>query len=122
LAPGLRCASRLVGFAGRQASRATCPSVTRYVVPASDKAAGEGIATLLGNPPANVAADAGIASPLLKYMAAKVKDPGIPLLDSVLPNSTALYLYKQLQLAFSGKATPQEAMQATQNAFERQAP
>lgn len=88
----------------------------------SDKQAGEGIATLLGNPPANIAADAGIANPLLKYMAAKVKQPGVPLLDSVLPNSVALYLYKELQQAFAGKISAQAAMSATQTAFDRQSP
>jgi ABC-type glycerol-3-phosphate transport system substrate-binding protein len=88
----------------------------------SDKQAGEGIATLLGNPPANIAADAGIANRLLKYMAAKVKQPGVPLLDSVLPNSVALYLYKELQQAFAGKISAQAAMSATQTAFERQSP
>jgi ABC-type glycerol-3-phosphate transport system substrate-binding protein len=88
----------------------------------SDEQAGEGIATLLGNPPANIAADAAIANPLLKYMAAKVKQPGVPLLDSVLPNSVALYLYKELQQAFAGKVSAQAAMSATQTAFERQSP
>jgi raffinose/stachyose/melibiose transport system substrate-binding protein len=88
----------------------------------SDKQAGEGIATLLGNPPANTAADAALANPLLKYMAAKVKQPGVPLLDSVLPNSVALYLYKELQQAFAGKISPQAAMSASQTAFERQSP
>jgi raffinose/stachyose/melibiose transport system substrate-binding protein len=88
----------------------------------SDKQAGQGIATLLGNPPANIAADAAIANPLLKYMAAKVKQPGVPLLDSVLPNSVALYLYKELQQAFAGKISPQAAMSASQTAFERQSP
>jgi ABC-type glycerol-3-phosphate transport system substrate-binding protein len=88
----------------------------------SDKQAGEGIATLLGNPPANIAADAAVANPLLKYMAAKVKQPGVPLLDSVLPNSVALYLYKELQQAFAGKISPQAAMSASQTAFERQSP
>lgn len=88
----------------------------------SDKQAGQGIATLLGNPPANIAADAAVANPLLKYMAAKVKQPGVPLLDSVLPNSVALYLYKELQQAFAGKISPQAAMSASQTAFERQNP
>jgi ABC-type glycerol-3-phosphate transport system substrate-binding protein len=88
----------------------------------SDEKAGQSSAALLGNPPANIAADAKIADPLLKYMAAEVKDPGIPLLDSVLPNSVALYLYKELQQAFAGKISPQAAMSAAQTAFERQSP
>jgi raffinose/stachyose/melibiose transport system substrate-binding protein len=88
----------------------------------SDKQAGEGIATLLGNPPANIAADAAVANPLLKYMANKVKAPGVPLLDSVLPNPVALYLYKELQQAFAGKISPEAAMSASQTAFERHNP
>jgi raffinose/stachyose/melibiose transport system substrate-binding protein len=88
----------------------------------SDQQAGQSSAILLGNPPANIAADAAIANPLLKYMASKVKDPGIPLLDSVLPNSVALYLYKELQQAFAGRISPEAAMSATQTAFERQSP
>jgi ABC-type glycerol-3-phosphate transport system substrate-binding protein len=55
-------------------------------------------------------------------MASKVKDPGVPLLDSVLPNAVALYLYKELQQAFAGKISPQAAMSAAQTAFERQSP
>jgi ABC-type glycerol-3-phosphate transport system substrate-binding protein len=80
----------------------------------SDKSAGQRYAKLLGTPPANIAADASITDPLLKYMANKVKDPGIPLLDSVLSNAVALYLYRELQLAFAGQTSPQAAMQATQ--------
>ena len=94
----------------------------QFIKTVSDRTAGTGIATLLGNPPANIAADAAITNPLLKYMATKVKNPGVPLLDSVLPNTVALYLYKELQLAFSLSSSPSAAMQAAQTAAERQNP
>jgi raffinose/stachyose/melibiose transport system substrate-binding protein len=93
-----------------------------FIKTVSDRTAGNGIATLLGNPPANIAADAAITNPLLKYIAAKVKDPGISLLDSVLPNTVALYLYKELQQAFSSALSPTAAMQAAQAAAQRQGP
>jgi raffinose/stachyose/melibiose transport system substrate-binding protein len=126
-----------VSGTGPLASKIAANSLDNWVIPknaanpdlawdfiklVSDKQAGEGIAALLGNPPANIAADTAISDPLLKYMAGKVKDPGIPLLDSALPNPVALYLYKELQQAFAGKITAQAAMQATQTAFERQSP
>jgi hypothetical protein len=55
-------------------------------------------------------------------MANKVKDPGIPLLDSVLSNAVALYLYRELQLAFAGQTSPQAAMQATQSDAQHHGP
>lgn len=88
----------------------------------SDRSAGQSYAKLLGTPPANIAGDASITDPLLKYMANKVKDPGIPLLDSVLSNAVALYLYRELQLAFAGQTSPQAAMQATQSDAQHHGP
>ena len=35
----------------------------------------------------------------------------MPVLDSVIPVPVALTFYKQLQQAFAGKASPQEAME-----------
>ena len=35
----------------------------------------------------------------------------LPLLDSVIPAKNTLLYYKQLQAAFAGKVTPQQAMQ-----------
>jgi hypothetical protein len=46
----------------------------------------------------------------------------MPLLDSIVPNNVALFLYKQLQLAFAGKTSPQAAMKATQDAADQQGP
>jgi hypothetical protein len=36
----------------------------------------------------------------------------MPLLDSVIPVSVALYYYKELEQAFSGQVSPLAAMQA----------
>jgi ABC-type glycerol-3-phosphate transport system substrate-binding protein len=137
LGPRLGVTTLPVSGTGPLASKIAANSLDNWVIPksaahpdlawdwiklVSDKQAGQGIARLLGNPPANTAADAQIADPLLKFMAAKVKTPAVPLLDSVLPNSVALYLYKELQQAFAGKISPQAAMSAAQTAFERQSP
>ncbi len=38
----------------------------------------------------------------------------MPLLDSVVPVKVALFYYKELQAAFSGRATPLAAMQSVE--------
>jgi ABC-type glycerol-3-phosphate transport system substrate-binding protein len=81
-----------------------------YIKLATDKTAGADLATMLGTPPANIAAQATIKDPFVKYFAKLGQDPGIPLVDSVIPVNLALYYYKQLQAAFSGSETPATAM------------
>jgi ABC-type glycerol-3-phosphate transport system substrate-binding protein len=82
-----------------------------YVKLATDKTAGADLATMLGTPPANIAAQSTIKDPFVEFFAKLGQDPGIPLLDSVIPVNLALYYYKQLQAAFSGSESPQQAMQ-----------
>ncbi len=81
-----------------------------YIKIATDKTAGADLATMLGTPPANIAAQATIKDPFVKFFAKLGENPGIPLVDSVIPVNLALYYYKQLQAAFSGSETPAKAM------------
>jgi raffinose/stachyose/melibiose transport system substrate-binding protein len=93
-----------------------------FIKQVSDEQAGAGIADQLALIPANKAAAAKITSPYLKFIGASVAEPSMPLLDSIVPNNVALFLYKQLQLAFAGKTSPQAAMKATQDAADQQGP
>jgi ABC-type glycerol-3-phosphate transport system substrate-binding protein len=83
-----------------------------YIKLATDKTAGAELATMLGTPPANIAAQATIKDPFVQFFAKLGQNPGIPLLDSVIPVNLALYYYKQLQAAFSGAESPLKAMQS----------
>jgi ABC-type glycerol-3-phosphate transport system substrate-binding protein len=82
-----------------------------YVKIASDDQAGADLASMVGSPPANKQALDGISDPNVKFFASLGSDAGIPLLDSVIPVNLALYYYKQLQAAFAGTTSPQDAMQ-----------
>ena len=82
-----------------------------YVKIASDDQAGADLASMVGSPPANKQALDGISDPNVKFFAGLGSDAGIPLLDSVIPVNLALYYYKQLQAAFAGTTSPQDAMQ-----------
>ena len=57
-----------------------------------------------------VPASVSVSDPFVKFFAKLGQDPGIPLVDSVIPVNLALYYYKQLQAAFSGSETPAKAM------------
>ena len=82
-----------------------------YIKIASDQQAGADLASMVGSPPANKDALDGISDPNVKFFAGLGSDAGIPLLDSVIPVNLALYYYKQLQAAFAGTTSPQDAMQ-----------
>ena len=82
-----------------------------YVKIASDQQAGADLASMVGSPPANKQALDGITDPNVKFFAGLGSDAGIPLLDSVIPVNLALFYYKQLQAAFAGTTSPQDAMQ-----------
>jgi raffinose/stachyose/melibiose transport system substrate-binding protein len=82
-----------------------------YIKLATDKTAGADLATMVGTPPANIAAQSTVSDPFVKFFAKLGENPGIPLVDSVIPVNLALYYYKQLQAAFSGAESPQKAMQ-----------
>ena len=86
-----------------------------YIKVATDSTAGAQLASMVGSPPANKDALASLKDPNVKFFAQLGADPGIPLLDSVIPVNLALYYYKQLQAAFAGTTSPQEAMQNVDN-------
>jgi ABC-type glycerol-3-phosphate transport system substrate-binding protein len=83
----------------------------QYIKIATDATAGEQLAQMVGSPPANKQALTQIKDPNVKFFAQLGADPGIPLVDSVIPVNLALYYYKQLQAAFAGTTSPQQAMQ-----------
>ena len=83
----------------------------QYIKIATDATAGEQLARMVGSPPANKQALTQITDPNVKFFAQLGADPGVPLLDSVIPVNLALYYYKQLQAAFAGTTSPQQAMQ-----------
>jgi raffinose/stachyose/melibiose transport system substrate-binding protein len=93
-----------------------------FIKMVSDAQAGQGIAEQLALIPANKAAAGKVTDPYLKFIGAQVADPSMPLLDSIVPNDVALFLYKQLNLAFAGKASPAAALKATQQTAEQQGP
>jgi raffinose/stachyose/melibiose transport system substrate-binding protein len=78
--------------------------------------------SLVGTPPANKAAAAAIVNPLVKYMAEQDQNTSMPVLDSVMPNPVALVWYRELQQAFAGKISIQDALAAVQQAQDQQAP
>ncbi len=83
----------------------------QFVKIATDATAGNDLAKMVGSPPANKQAQTEITDPNVKFFAQLGADPGIPLLDSVIPVNLALYYYKQLQAAFAGSTSPQKAME-----------
>jgi raffinose/stachyose/melibiose transport system substrate-binding protein len=93
-----------------------------FIKLASDQEAQTEVIDLLGEPPANKAAAAGITNPIVKYIADQVQNYGMPVLDSVMPNAAALVWYRELQQAFAGKITFEAAMTAVQQAQDQQGP
>ena len=82
-----------------------------YIKTATDATAGEQLASMVGSPPANKQALTNIKDPNVKFFAQLGDNPGIPLVDSVIPVNLALFYYKQLQAAFAGTTPPQKAME-----------
>lgn len=78
--------------------------------------------SLVGTPPANKAAAAAIVNPLVKYMATQDQNTSMAVLDSVMPNPVALVWYREIQQAFAGKKSIQDALAAVQQAQDQQAP
>jgi ABC-type glycerol-3-phosphate transport system substrate-binding protein len=86
-----------------------------FIKMATDAQGGGTLASIVGAPPTNVAAVAGMKDPFAKFFGNLESKIALPLLDSVIPAKNTLLYYKQLQAAFSGKVTPQQAMQNVQN-------
>jgi raffinose/stachyose/melibiose transport system substrate-binding protein len=71
---------------------------------------------VIAQPTTNTAAAPQVGDPRLKYMDVQLHSPNdtIELLDSVLPNGVALYLYKEMNLYFAGQISAVAALRATQ--------
>jgi ABC-type glycerol-3-phosphate transport system substrate-binding protein len=82
-----------------------------FIQMAVDEQGATQLASVVGALPTNKQAIAGITDPLTTFFLKVAEHPQIPLLDSVVPIKVALLYYQQLQQAFSGKLTPQKAMQ-----------
>ena len=93
-----------------------------FIKLASDETAGGEMVDALGSPPANKAAAAKITNPFIKYIAEQTQNYGMPILDSVMPNPVALDWYRELQQAFSGAKTAEEALAGVQQAQDQQGP
>ncbi len=78
--------------------------------------------SLVGFPPANKEAAATITNPYVKYIAEQDQNSGMAVLDSVMPNAVALDWYRELQQAFAGKLSIQDAMAAVQQVQDQTAP
>jgi raffinose/stachyose/melibiose transport system substrate-binding protein len=93
-----------------------------FIKLASDQQAQTEEIDLLGSPPANRAAAANIANPIVKYIGQQTQNYGMPILDSVMPNAAALVWYRELQQAFAGKISIDAALKAVQQAQDQQGP
>jgi raffinose/stachyose/melibiose transport system substrate-binding protein len=83
----------------------------QFIQMAVDAQGASQLASVVGALPTNKQAIKGIRDPLTRFFLAVAAHPQVPLLDSVVPLKVALLYYQQLQQAFSGKETPQQAMQ-----------
>jgi ABC-type glycerol-3-phosphate transport system substrate-binding protein len=86
-----------------------------FIKTATDETAGKQLLKIVGSPTTNKAAAATGTDPTVGFFLNGAKDPAMPLLDSVIPAKIALFYYKELQQAFSGKVSPKDAMQAVQD-------
>ena len=93
-----------------------------FIKLATDATAEAEETTLVGSPPANKAAAAAITDPIVNYIAKQTENAGTPILDSVMPNAAALVWYRELQQAFAGKISIQDAMAAVQQAQDQTGP
>lgn len=93
-----------------------------FIKLASDEIAGAEMVDALGAPPANKAAAAKLTNPFIKYIAEQTQNYGMPILDSVMPNPVALVWYRELQQAFSGAKSAEDALAAIQAAQDQQGP
>jgi ABC-type glycerol-3-phosphate transport system substrate-binding protein len=93
-----------------------------FIKLASDATAGAEMVTALGAPPVNREAAAAIEDPFVQYIAQQTQNYGMPILDSVMPNPVALTWYRELQQAFSGAKSAQDALAAVQASAEQEGP
>ena len=93
-----------------------------FIKLASDATAGAEMITALGAPPVNRTAAAAIEDPFVKYIAEQTQNYGMPILDSVMPNPVALTWYRELQQAFAGAKSAEDALAAIQASAEQEGP
>jgi raffinose/stachyose/melibiose transport system substrate-binding protein len=93
-----------------------------WIKTVSDEQAGAGIEQYLGIPPANRAAHESMTNPHLQTIAELTDKAVIPLMDNVMSQATALVFYREIQQAFAGTKTPEEALQAVQDYQDQEAP
>ena len=77
---------------------------------------------LLGSPPANKVALAGVTDPRVKSIADLAQQGVMGFYDNIVPQDVALIWYKHLNLEFAGKETIQQAEQATQDQMDKDIP
>jgi raffinose/stachyose/melibiose transport system substrate-binding protein len=85
---------------------------------AVDQQGATDLANIVGALPTNRSVLAGLKDPFSRFFAKISAHPQVPLLDSIVPLKVALLYYVQLQAAFSGKTTPQKAMQNVENGLK----
>jgi ABC-type glycerol-3-phosphate transport system substrate-binding protein len=86
----------------------------KFIQLASDSTAQLAATSLIGLPPANTKAAASLKDPAAKFAAKLAGNPAIPELDQLMPNSYALFLYRQLALAQEGKQSAAQALHAVE--------
>ena len=89
-----------------------------FIKLATDRTSHSRLAQLTGAPPTNKAALASATDPYAIFFRKALADAVIPVLDSVIPLKEALLYYVQLQAAFAGKTTPQQAMENVQKGLK----
>jgi ABC-type glycerol-3-phosphate transport system substrate-binding protein len=79
-----------------------------------------GVGNLIGDPPALRSAASTLTDPFARVQAEWTTNPtDIGIIDVNIPNGVALFLYKELNLAFAGSITSQQALQTSQAAWQR---
>jgi raffinose/stachyose/melibiose transport system substrate-binding protein len=89
-----------------------------FIKLAVDKQGGTDLANLVGALPTNRTVLAGLKDPFSQFFAKVAARPQVPLLDSIVPLKAALLYYVQLQSAFAGKVTAQQAMQKVEDGLK----
>ena len=82
-----------------------------FIKMAVDNRGASELATTVGALPTNKVASGRLKDPITRFFLQTAAKPQVPLLDSIVPLKVALLYYQQLQAAFSGKSTAQQAMQ-----------
>jgi ABC-type glycerol-3-phosphate transport system substrate-binding protein len=88
----------------------------------TDETSGLQMPSLFGAPSPNKAAQAATTDPLVKAIGLMSQNASMPMYDNVVPQDVALYWYKELNLAFAGKVTPEAAMQVVQQQMDKDFP